>query len=204
MTCTEHQRRRHITLVSGAARRDTEAFEELYDEFADSVYAEATRILGPSSLREDAAQDAWLRIWRGAGSYDPDHGSVATWISVIARRSAIDLLRRARCRSREVLDCSRARGQVALVPSDVCVEDVVVARSVAAGVRAALPLLPSKEREIVTLAYFGDMSHSDVADRTGSPIGTVKTRMTRAHGRLRDLLIGAAAVSSPRRFESPQ
>ncbi len=160
-------------LVAGG---DERALSELYDRYSRPVYATGVRLLGDAQLAEDLVQDAFTSVWRSAASFDPARASFATWLYRIARNRATDLDRRRRVRPRPAGE----HGLYAL-PGGPRPEEAVDAWDVA----AALSSIPSKYREVLTLAYFEDLSQREISRRTGLPLGTIKSRTTAALKRLR-------------------
>ncbi len=150
-----------ILLIRGG---DEESLGALYDRFGPPLFAFSLRRLGDPELAEQLVQDVMTRIWRSADRYDPDRGAVETWIFTMARSMVIDLARR------------QHRSQpLSADPADPGddLEDLVRAEEV----RIALERLTPEHREILHLAYFLALSQSQIADRTGLPLGTVKSRV---------------------------
>lgn len=167
---------------------DHAAFEALYDEFADLVYSIALGLLRDRGRAEDAAQDAWVKLWNAAGSFDPDRASVATWVTTLTHRHVVDLLRRASVRvgdrvGHEPGDETAAR---VAATSDTAHEAIVAAYS--DDVRSAMERLDPNQRVALELAYLRGLSQSEIAERLQKPLGTVKTYMYQGMRRLRELL----------------
>src|SRR5262249_6638778 len=140
------------------------------------------RILGNRGLAEEATQQAFLKAWRAAGSFDPDR-ELGPWLASIARRTAIDVSRREAVRAADPLD-SVAPGEPALMTTPESAEAVYDVWAV----RDAVAQLPDDEREIVRLQHFEDLTHAEIGERLGLPVGTVKSRSFRAHKKLAILL----------------
>jgi RNA polymerase sigma-70 factor (ECF subfamily) len=160
---------------------------ELYDRFRAPAFSLARRIIGDDVLAEDVLQDVFLSIWRTAGGFDPARGSLSTWVLSMVHHKAVDAVRREQSqRDRQ------ARAQLDLDVSSptvtVDVGDVVCDRAVARRVRTALAALPPAQREALGLAYFSGYTQSEIASLTGTPLGTVKTRMRAGMGQLRKVL----------------
>lgn len=176
-------------LIERVARRDTQALEALYDRYAHIVYGMALRILRNAELAEEVVQETFWRVWRRSDTFQAGRGRVAAWIFGIAHNLAIDELRRQRARPSAVsLDSERA------APYELEDQGMdVVATAIEAERRRmitnALTQLPTEQREVIELAYFGGLSQSEIATRLGSPIGTVKTRVRLGIQKLRDILI---------------
>jgi RNA polymerase sigma-70 factor (ECF subfamily) len=170
------------------ARSDESAFAELYDRYGGTAYRLALRILRDASLAQDAVQDAFLAAWRTAPSFDPRRGSASAWLLTLVHRRAVDVVRREDRRRGVPLDD-------APVPAGDATDETAETRELRRGVQAALATLSPAEREPLELAYYGGLSQSEVAERLGVPLGTVKSRMFAGLARLRDVL--GEAGSSP-------
>lgn len=154
---------------------DEAALKTVYERFRGPVFAISLGILRDHGLAADATQQTFIKAWRSAASYDPDRDP-GPWIYAIARRTAIDIYRK---RQRSVVSDSVDR--VDLPPSLDTVWEVFE-------VRAALDQLPDEEREVMRLSHFEGLTHSEIAEHIGIPVGTVKSRSHRAHRRLLELL----------------
>ena len=153
---------------------DVEAFSSLYDRHATRAYRIARSVCGDSSRSEEAVQEGFLSIWRGRAKFRPVSGSFQAWSMSIVRYAAIDALRRDRVAKRPRLV------EQGIEPADsraASPEEQVVAGSEAEAVRASLTQLPEAQAEVITLAFFGDLSHSEIAQALDLPPGTVKGRM---------------------------
>jgi RNA polymerase sigma-70 factor (ECF subfamily) len=147
---------------------DQSAMAELYDRYSGIVYAVALRILGDTGAAEDALQEIFLQLWRNPGAFDAARGSLGAWLAVIARNRAIDSLRRRRPET-DIEDV------VLSVAPDLASE---TDRSRAAEkVRSVLGAMAAPQRAVLEMAYFEGMSHSEIATKTGEPLGTIKTRI---------------------------
>ncbi len=168
-----------LTLV---AERDREAFSALFAHFAPRVKSYMLRLGSSDSQAEELAQEALATVWRKADRYDPARAAASTWIFTIARNLRIDAFRR---RNHPELDPE----DPALVPEAPPSADAVVARKQdAARVQAALETLPDEQREVVRLSFFDDKTHTEISDALDIPLGTVKSRIRLAFGRIRDTL----------------
>lgn len=157
--------------------RDKEAFGLLFAHFAPRVKAFLMRGGSDASLAEECAQDVMITVWRKAGMYDPSRASVATWVFTIARNRKIDLLRKQRRPEPEELTWGSEHE-----PEQT---DIIGLQQESEQLGRALAALPEKQRELIEKAYFGDLSHSEIADQTGLPLGTIKSRIRLALDRLR-------------------
>jgi RNA polymerase sigma-70 factor (ECF subfamily) len=149
------------------------ALEELYDRYKTMAYSIAYRITNDATLAEDVVQDAFLGTWRNAARYVEGRGSVKTWLLSIVHHRAIDAIRRRRPTS-ELPEIDAGLPDALTLP-DVWGE--VSASLDAASVREALVALSDVQREALELAYFGGLTQQEIAERTGTPLGTVKSRM---------------------------
>src|SRR6516225_225344 len=170
-------------LIQRAAGGDRSAFETLYQRYARSVFGLALRRLGDRGRAEDAVQETFASIWRSAGSYRPERGPGAPWLFAVARNAIVD---RARARVDHVVDVPDS-------PTDEPGPDEQAEREWVRGrVHAAVAALPPRERSVIELAYWSDLSQPEIADRLGMPLGTVKTVNRRALARLASVLDGEA------------
>jgi RNA polymerase sigma-70 factor (ECF subfamily) len=168
-------------LIRRVARRDANAFEALYHRFARPVFGLALRRLGDRMRAEDAVQETFAAVWRSARTYKPDRGAGAPWLYAVARNAIVD-----RSRSR-----SEPPGEAPdLASTELGPDERAEASYVSWRVHRALENLPTNERDVIELAYYGGLSQSEVADFLGIPLGTVKTRTRAGLGRLADLLEG--------------
>jgi RNA polymerase sigma factor (sigma-70 family) len=168
-------------IVALVARGEEVALGELYDRFGRIAYGLALRIVRDTALAEDAVQEAFLTVWRSAGRFSPDRAKASTWILTLVHRRAVDLVRREERRRVEPLE-------PALEDQAPATEDVAWLRLERERVQGALRALPDQQREALELAYYGGFTQSELADRLGQPLGTIKSRMFAGLGRLRELL----------------
>jgi RNA polymerase sigma factor (sigma-70 family) len=172
-------------LLALVARGDESALAELYDRFGGVAYGLAFRILRDGAFAQDAVQEAFLAAWRTAVSFDPARGSASTWLLTLVHRRAVDLVRREdRRRASSIEDLPVASGDAT--------DETAEVRERRRAVQAALAALPAEQREALELAYYGGLSQSELAERLGVPLGTVKSRMFAALAKLRELLADAA------------
>ena len=168
-------------LVALVSRSDESALAELYDRVGGTAYGLAYRILRDESLAEDAVQEAFLGLWRSAGSFIPERAKASTWILTLVHRRAVDLVRREQRRRTEPLEGAPE-------PSEGSAEEAAWLRLERARVQTALAELPDQQREAIELAYYGGYTQSELAERLGEPLGTIKSRMFSGLSRLRQLL----------------
>jgi RNA polymerase sigma factor (sigma-70 family) len=175
-------------VVALLGRSDEQALAELYDRFGRVAYGLALRVLRDEALAEDAVQDAFLTAWRTADRFMPERGKASTWLLTLVHRRAVDLVRREDRRRAEPIETAREP------QGEGSAEEAVWLRYERERVQLALRSLPDQQREAIELAYYGGFSQSELAERLGQPVGTIKSRMFAGLGRLRDLL----AEPSPR------
>jgi RNA polymerase sigma factor (sigma-70 family) len=168
-------------VLEAVGRGDDDALGVLYDRFGRLAYRLAFRILRDQALAEDAVQEAFLAVWRSADAYKRERAKPSTWILTVVHRRAVDIVRREQTRRGEPLE-------VAPEPSVGPADEDAVLRDRRAAVQAALTELPGDQRQALELAYYGGLTQSELAERLGVPLGTVKSRMFAGLGRLRELL----------------
>jgi RNA polymerase sigma-70 factor (ECF subfamily) len=166
---------------------DASALEELYDRYGRLAYSLAYRITGEAQLAEECAQDTFLQLWRRASDFDVRRGSLPTWLFAIARNRAIELVRR-RARTPEPAAEVDPGVDPAADPAEV-----VAAADESQRLAAAMAGLPAEQLEVLQLAYFDGLSQTEIAERVGVPLGTVKGRVRLALERLRELDLGVEA-----------
>jgi RNA polymerase sigma-70 factor, ECF subfamily len=171
-------------LVALCARGDQAALAELYDRYGRVPYGLALRILRDEALAEDAVQEAFLAVWRSAARFVPERGKASTWILTLAHRRSVDLVRRSERRRAEPLEEAEE-----LVSGST--EEVAWLHLERDRIQAALRQLPDQQREALELAYYGGFTQSELAERLGQPLGTIKSRMFAGLARMRDLLAEA-------------
>jgi RNA polymerase sigma factor (sigma-70 family) len=178
-------------LVAAIAQsRDREAFARIFDYFAPRLQAYLMRQGSDSALAEEITQDTMVILWRKAALFDPAKSSLATWLYRIARNRRIDLLRRDRTTLVEPDD------PVFDVVDDVDLEGEMDASQREAAVRAAMSELPQEQLSLLRLAFFDGLSHSEISEATGLPLGTVKSRIRLAFTRLRRTLESDGVVEA--------
>ena len=175
-----------------AGERD--AVDALYERFRRPAFALARRILADDVLAEDVLQDVFLGVWKDPAAFDGARGSVSSWLLTMVHHKAVDAVRREESQRRRV---GRAEEELGLsMPTATRdVEEEAWTRVVSEQVRLALGVLPTPQREALTLAYYGGYTQREVAALTGAPLGTVKTRMLAGMRRLKDELGGLAGGS---------
>ena len=168
-------------LLALCSRADENALGELYDRYGRVAYGLALRIVRDRALAEDAVQEAFLAVWRSAGAFLAEQGKPSTWILTLVHRRAVDLVRREerrRAEPREETDH----------PTGEATDEEAWLRAQRQVVQEALRKLPPEQREAIELAYYGGFTQSELAERLGLPLGTIKSRMFTGLKRLRELL----------------
>jgi RNA polymerase sigma-70 factor (ECF subfamily) len=173
-------------LIRRMVDADETALGALYDRWVRSLYSLVLHLLRDPDEAEDVVEETFWQAWRKADSYEPSRGAVSTWLLTIGRRKALDRLR-ARKRNRE--DSIESESVFADLPSpSPDPESQAEGSDLREHVRAALRELPNEQREVLELGYFSGLSQAEIAEKTGQPLGTVKTRMRLAMQKLREPL----------------
>jgi len=173
--------------VRRCAQRDESALASLYDESNALAYTIALRILQDEADASEVVLDVYKQVWEGAARFDEQRGSAAAWIVLLARSRALDRRRSLGARRR-----SAARVEVFpdVISADPSPEHLAMASQSSRSVSRALAEVPSEQRLALELAFFEGLTHSEIAERLGEPLGTVKTRIRLAVSKLRELLRG--------------
>lgn len=180
-------------LLPRLATGDRAALDLLYDRYAGPAYALLLRIVADRQLAEDLLQEVFVRVWQRAGLYQADRGRVLTWTLSIAHNLAIDEVRRRRRRPQEAEEHQDATATdlLALVPTaEPGPEQLAWERHRHAQIVGALQTLPEAQRVLIELAYFEGYTQSQLAERLGEPLGTIKTRLRLGIQKLRTILGG--------------
>jgi RNA polymerase sigma-70 factor, ECF subfamily len=170
-------------LVARVEARDADALALLYDRYSSRLMGLAHKILGDTGEAEEVLQEVFLYVWRSASSFDASRGTVLAWLLVVTRSRAIDRIRARRPASRGAL---RSLDEVAESPSREDVEADSATRQWESLCRSAIEELPDEQRRVLELAYFGGLTHHEIAEKTGTPLGTVKTRVRLGLMKLRE------------------
>jgi RNA polymerase sigma-70 factor (ECF subfamily) len=170
-------------LVALVARGEEAALGELYDRISRVAYGLALRVLRDERHAEDAVQEAFLQVWRNAASFRPERAKASTWILTLVHRRAVDLVRREERRHTEPIT-----DDTPLPAAGERTDEAAWLRFERERVQKALGQLPDVQREALELAYYGGYSQSELAERLGVPLGTIKSRMFAGLARLRELL----------------
>jgi RNA polymerase sigma-70 factor, ECF subfamily len=182
-------------LVEHMKAGDERALAALYDRYSGMLFAMLLRILRDRQAAEEVLQDLFLQLWRNAGSFDASRGSLPAWLMVIGRNRAISRLRR---RSSQEMTEDVEAWPASAVASPVDIEGEMQRALLTEKLRAAMAALPREQREAVELAYFEGMTQTEIAERTGSPLGTVKSRVRAALQSLKELFDDGTAHQSGR------
>lgn len=172
-------------LIMRVAAGDQLAMTSLYDTSNRVLFGLLLRILKEHALAEEVLLDVYMQVWRQAASYDELRGSPMAWMLTIARSRAIDRLRSGR---QELLLRDSFEGFEENAKSEIDVEETAAIAEVQLRVRDALETLPAEQREVIEMAYYGGLSHSEIALQLEQPLGTVKTRIRLGLMKLRDIL----------------
>lgn len=168
-------------LLDRIAAGDPDALGELHDRYGRVVFGVLYRVLGVPEAAEEVSQDAFHAVWRRAGTYRADRGAVRTWLLAIARNAAIDWRRTKGRRIEREADIDEAAELV----EETRVDDRVIADLRAERVRAAVAELPEEQRTVLSLAFWSGLSQTEISERTGAPLGTVKSRVRLGMAKLR-------------------
>jgi RNA polymerase sigma-70 factor (ECF subfamily) len=171
-------------LLEGIAQRDESSLAALYDRYHLLAFSLALRVVNDRGRAEDVVQDAFLSVWRKAGSYREGRGSVKTWLTSVVRNRAIDVVR-----ARRESDSDDEAVLLAIRDPRPSVIEQVTATLDRDVIRGAIGELPLEQRQAIAMAYFEGRSHSEISEATGLPLGTVKSRIRLGMHRLRGLLL---------------
>ncbi|MBC8089130.1 MAG: sigma-70 family RNA polymerase sigma factor [Phycisphaerae bacterium] len=177
-------------LVAAMARQDERAAARFYDKYSAAMFGLAVRIVGEGADAEDVVLDAFTQAWSHAARYESNRGSVLGWLTTITRTRALDCVRSRGRRTKAVDAASRSMGDdpVAVAGAPVTAPEVLELGERAAAVTSAMAVLPGHQRNAIELAFFEGLTHSEIAERLGEPLGTIKTRIRLGMQRLRDVL----------------
>jgi RNA polymerase sigma-70 factor (ECF subfamily) len=170
-----------MRLVARIRAGDQQAMSELYDRYAKVVYAVGLRVLQDAAGAEDVLQDVFLQLWRNPDAFDASRGSLAAWLTVISRHKAIDRLRKRRPET-DIEDC--------VIASGPDLRDETERTLVIEKVRAVLEQMNPDQRKVLELAFFQGLTHTEIAEKTGEPLGTIKTRIRTGLQQLRAKFAG--------------
>jgi RNA polymerase sigma-70 factor, ECF subfamily len=167
-TATRNPEPKDGALIAAIRSGNQDAMAQLYARYSSVVYAVALRVLGDTAAAEDVLQEIFIQLWRNPGAFDSGRGNLAPWLAVITRNRAVDSLR-------------KRRPQTEIGETTVSVEPDLAGEAdrgrAMEKVRAVLKQMPAAQRSSLEMAYFEGYSHSEIAEKTGEPLGTVKTRI---------------------------
>ncbi len=167
-------------LILAVRLGDQQAMGELYDRYSSLIYSVALRVLGESSAAEDVLQEVFMQLWRKPAVFDAARGSLAAWLAVIARNRAIDVVRKRKPET-DLEDLT------VFVEPDLAGE--AERKRAAEQIRRKLGEMPEPQRSALEMAYFEGLTHSEIAEKTGTPLGTIKTRIRTALTTLRTAFV---------------
>jgi RNA polymerase sigma-70 factor (ECF subfamily) len=179
---------RDADLVARLQRRDPQALAELYDRYGRLAYSLILRVVRDAAIAEDLVQETFLRVWNRAQGFDSEKGAIGPWLLAVARNRAIDYLRSVSGRERNALEFEETDHPTLYTDME---HDLLISDK-ARRVKAAMERLPDNHRQVLELAYFEGLSQTEMAERMGQPLGTIKTWVRTALKSLRDDL-GAVA-----------
>ena len=172
-------------LLLRVAAHDKAAFSDVFDHFAPRLNAYMRKLGADATQAEEVVQETMLQVWRKAGHFNAAKASASTWVFTIARNKRIDLLRKARHPEVDLDDPALVHAQV---ETDNAVSDPAETRSTTDALQLAIASLPPEQAELIQLAFFEDKAHGEIAGLRKLPLGTVKSRLRLALGKLRHQL----------------
>jgi RNA polymerase sigma-70 factor (ECF subfamily) len=173
-------------LLRRIAAQDRSAVSEFYDQTAPALFSFALRVLGNSHDAEEVIQDVFVQIWNKAQSFDPAIGQPFHWAMSITRNRCIDRLRARQRRSRVLVEMDESSKFD--LPAETSTEKTVLAEQELGEVRSAVGSLPKDQRQAIELAFFGGLTHQEIAEKLQEPLGTIKARIRRGMLKLRESL----------------
>ncbi len=179
-------------LVARVVQGDVRAFEAIYDRHSAQVFGLAMRVTGRQRAAEEATQDAFLSLWRTAGSYDESRGTLKNWLLTLVHNRSVDWLRR---EARHDRDLEIDEAVVARLHAAERTEDQAATREESRHARELLVTLPSEQRQVIELAYFKGLTHAEIAAKVGIPLGTVKGRQRLALTKMHQALASRAEIA---------
>jgi len=177
--------------MEAIGREEVVALESLYDRYSALVFSVSLRVLHDTQLAEDVVQEVFLRIWRQPASFDPERGRFISWLMSVTRNRALDELRRISRRHRSEDEDREDDSPIARLSTTDRLDDPALGAELAEqreAVRAAMTRLPPEQRRAIELAYFSGLTQVEIAEITGDPLGTVKTRVRLGMRKLRESL----------------
>lgn len=181
------EQQEEIAMLQGIANGDRDAFRRLHDRFAGVVHSTIFKVLNDTMDTEDVAQEVFASVWKKASLYSPSKGKPLTWVTTMARNRAIDRLRFKQRQSRLNEDFKMERDAMT-APTRIDSADLAEANDRHRVVRSAVHELSDEQREAIQMAFFGGLTQSEIADKLGEPLGTVKARIRRGMLKLRNVV----------------
>ncbi|MEP6778521.1 MAG: sigma-70 family RNA polymerase sigma factor [Gemmatimonadaceae bacterium] len=190
MTAPGSQTKNDASLIEAMAGGDQRAAAQLYDRHSGVLFALAVRIVGEGADAEDVVLDAFTQAWNNAKTYSAERGSVLGWLTTIARTRSLDVVRARGRRAKAVETASRSMGDdpIAVAGAAASASDIVEQKERASAVTSAMAVLSGQQRYAIELAFFEGLTHSEIAEKLGEPLGTIKTRIRLGMLKLRDVL----------------
>lgn len=179
-------------IVERITAGDADALGELYDRYGRVVFGVLYRMLGSPEVAEEVTQNVFHAVWRQARSYRTDRGAVRTWLLAISRNAAIDWRR---TKGKRVERETTIDDAIDLPDDEARVDERVLANLRAERIRAAVRALPPEQREVLSLAFWGGLSQSEIAERMRAPLGTVKSRVRLGMAKLKERLVAEVETS---------
>lgn len=179
----DERRAEEGALLARIRERDERAIEALYERYSGPLYSLAYQVTGADRFAQDVIQEVFVAVWNNAGRFDPSRGSLSSWLFSLARHKAIDLVRKEANVRRHTADVD-----LEFEESHDDVDQEAWLRVRRDAVRAAITALPEAQRTALEMAFFGGLTHVEVSEALGIPLGTAKTRIRTALLRLRDIL----------------
>ncbi len=186
-TASKQEKLEDSALLQAISNGSSAALGELYDRYGRLVFSLAYQVTGDSGTAEEVTQEVFLQVWHKAATYQSEQGKVLSWLASVARHRAIDALRRKNARP-EGHRLEWQDGDEPDLVDPTSVEEDAELSLRGAAVRRALSQLPEEQRHALALAFFNGMTHQEISDATGEPLGTVKTRIRLAMQKLRLIL----------------
>ncbi len=182
----EHGESRLGKLLQAVANKDRKAFEEFYDATTERVLSLVSRITRQIDIAEEVVSDVYLQVWRDADRFDPARGNALAWLTVLCRSRALDTLRKI---NTTPTHGAAPIGEIPEIEEAELSQDLLIAVEEHSAVHAALDRLAPGQRQLLALAYFRGYTHSELAQFTGMPLGTVKTQLRRTLKKLKEFMI---------------
>jgi RNA polymerase sigma-70 factor (ECF subfamily) len=176
-------------LMESIVRKDADAFSILYDRHAAKLFGLAIQIVKDRALAEDILQDIFLSLWKNAGQFDPGKGNPLTWLMVLCRNRCIDKLRVRSKKAGRTNQLSEKEAQQAMSSKADNPAEYAIQNETHAIIKDALQQLPAEQRTLIELAYFSGFTQSEIAETSGLPLGTVKTRIRLGMQKLKSIFI---------------